>query len=292
MSWSLKLIASLAVFSAVLAGCKKDDKVETPPAQAHFLNRTSGTYFVTGPNTSYKIPIGTTTVSNEARKVTVAITSPTGAVQGTQYILPSNTVTIPAGKAVDSLVIQGIYSQYPLGGRRDTLIITIQDQDVKKSDYNNTFKLLVRPACNEADDIIMDDLLGDYDNTNEDLGGSPYGPYTTSITAVNQLTATTGTITVENIFDAGWNPLVFTLDWTDPNNKKVTLVEQMTGTDASTVFGPTYSGKALKVGPVPVAAGGTVGTFSACSQRLTLNMWIGIQGVGYYPALYSVSMVR
>ena len=291
MIWSIKQIAVLAVLAVAVSSCKKDDKVVTPPAQAHFLNQSGGTYFVTGPTVSYKVPIGTTTVANEPRTVTISVTSPTGAVQGTHYTLSSTTITIPAGKAIDSsLVIQGIYSQYTTG-RKDTLIISIQDQGIAKSDDNSKFTLLMRGPCFDGD-VILNDLLGAYNRTNENWDGSLYGPYITTVSAVTPLTATTGKITVTNIFDDGWSPVEFTLDWTDPLNRKVTLVEQVSGGNAGHAFGATYNGVPFKVGPVPASAGGTVGTFSVCGQTITLQMWIGISGVGYYPALYTVSMAR
>ena len=283
MNWSIKITA-LLVALIVIAGCKKDDTVTTPDTEAHFTNQTSGTYFVTGPNVTYKIPVGVTTVSSSPRTIKVTITSPTGAQAGTHYTAPS-TITIPAGKAVDSLEIKAVYAQYT-GSRKDTLIITLQDADLKASSYNSKFTLLVRGACLETD-IVLADLLGDYNNTNETLGTSPYGPYTTSITEVNQTSPTTGTIKVANIFDAGWDPLVFTLDWTDPANRTITVATQVAGGDAGQLFNG-FDGQPFAVTSLP----GTPGTFTYCQQKLTLKMRIGVANVGFSSTPYTVNMAR
>lgn len=284
--WTSSLVAILALTAMIFASCKKDDKVVTPPAQAHFLNKTGDTYFVLSPTTTYKLPIGTTDVSSSDRTVNVTITSPTGAQAGTHYTAPT-TITIPAGKAVDSLEIKAVYNQYT-AGRKDTLIVTINEGgSVARSDYNRTFRLLVRGACFEGD-VDLNDLLGTYANTNEDWGGQTYGPYTTSVVSVTPLTATTGRIVVRNVFDYNWNDLTFTLDWTDPANRRVTLTTQNAGSNAGTSFGAAYNGQPYGVTSHP----GGAGTFSVCNQTITLRMRVGIFGVGYASDLYEVQMRR
>ena len=288
MNWSI-YITSFFAAAIVMVGCKKEDKVVTPPSEAHFANQSSGNYSVSAPNVTYKVPVGVTAVSSQPRTINVSITSPTGAVAGTHYTAPSS-ITIAGGKAIDSLEIKGVYSQYT-SGRKDTLIITLKDADLKASSYNSTFILVVRGACFEGG-VVLADFMGDYNRTNEDWGGSPYGPYKTTITAVNQTSATTGTITVANIFDNGWSPLVFTLDWTDPANRKITLVAQVAGGNAGDSFGPAYNGIPYAVRSVPASLGGFVGTFSYCNQTLVLKMLVGISGVGYAPDIYTVNMAR
>src|SRR5215204_4524379 len=120
------IIFSLACFSAIVFfnSCKKDEvaKAEIPETIAHFTNQTSGSFFVQNtPNAIYKIPIGLTTPSGTETKVTVSVSSPTGATAGTQYRLQSTTITIPAGQTIDSLPVQGLFAGYP-GNRKDTLV--------------------------------------------------------------------------------------------------------------------------------------------------------------------------
>src|SRR5690606_6800539 len=128
-------------------------------------NLTAGRYEITGPTVTYKVPVGVTTVSASDRTVTVDISSPTGAVEGQHYTVDSKTVTIPAGKTVDSITVQGDYASY-LSGRKDTLIFTIVEPGVKPSDYNSTFTLLMRGPCFASDiNTDLNSLLGTYANT-------------------------------------------------------------------------------------------------------------------------------
>ena len=152
--------------------------------------------------------------------------------------------------------------------------------------FNDTFRLALRGSCFEGD-VDLNLLMGDYDNTNETWGTQPYGPYTTSIIAVNPIDATSGEITVSNIFDNGWNPITLLLDWSDPANRTVTLVEQSGIADGGSIDG-SFEGLDVSVRPYA----GRVGTFSACKETLTLQMQIGITSLGWFPDLYTVKMVR
>ena len=281
------LLLIVSVFVAVATGCKKSDSFDTPPEAATFTNLASGTYLITGPAVSYKIPVGLTTVSTQDRTVNIEVTSPSGAVEGTHYTIASKSITIPAGQVIDSITVQGIYSQY-LTGRKDTLIFTIVEPGAKPSDYNQKFTLVMRGPCFESEIAgNFADLLGDYDNTNELFGSSAYGPYTTTILSATQTSPTTGTITVGNIWDSGWNPITFTLDWTDVNNRKVTLVQQSGIGNAGTI-NSAYNGMDISVRPF----GTQVGTFSYCNQTLTLKMQLGVTGLGWFGSLYTVNMAR
>jgi hypothetical protein len=267
-------------------GCKKSSTLVYVPSEAHFANTSSATYFVTGPNVVKKILIGLTDVSTVDRTINFTVTSPTGAIAGTHYnILGGNSILIPAGKALDSITVAGVFNQYTTG-RKDSLIFTITDgTETKASSYNRTFKLFMRGPCSESETVLAD-LRGSYSNTNEDFGGT-YGPYVTTISATTQITATTGTIVVTNIFDFGWNPITFILEWTNPLNTRVVLVEQTGIGDAGTL-NPAYSGMDITVRPFL----GETGTFSWCNNKITLKMQVGVTGLGFFPNLYTVVMER
>jgi hypothetical protein len=286
----LLLAMSLLVLgiSIIVAACKKTG-ITIPPSQATFLNQTSGVYFITAPGIIDSIPVGVTSVTGTDRTIAFTVTSPSGAVSGTQYTISSNTVTIPANKAIGYIIVNGNFSAYNGTPRKDTLVFTFTNNKsgaVVPSDFNNTFTLVMSGPCFEGD-VNLNELLGDYNNTNESFAGTPFGPYTTTITAVNQLTPTTGTIVVANIFDNGWNPITFTLDWTDPANRKVTLVQQSGIGDAGTISS-NYAGDDISVRPYA----GQIGTFSACHQTLTLVMQPGVTGRGFFNVLYVVNLAR
>jgi hypothetical protein len=247
-----------------LSSCKKDDDITIPEEFATFTNLTADRYEITGPSVTYKVPIGLTTIAAVDRTVTISITSPTGAVEGTHYTVSTKTVTIPAGKVLDSITVQGNYAQY-LAGRKDTLIFTIVDPGTKPSDYNSTFTLLVRGPCfaSDLDVTTVGDLAGTYADTRETTssGGSPYGPYTSKVKSIQVLSPTTAKVKFENIYDDGWSDIEATLDWTNTSAPVVTIIRQPTGTDYAT-------GMPMDVRTNPT----TPSTFNFCTQTFNLSL--------------------
>lgn len=164
----------------------------------------------------------------------------------------------------------------------------------KGTTYGSVFSFTTpsRPPCSEAN-VILDDFLGNYANTNETFGTSPYGPYTTTITNVTPLTATTARITVINIFDNGWGPIEFTLDWTDPNNRTAVVVANnaIQGSNAGDL-NSTYAGQTISVREPPSSLSSGPGTFSYCNQTFVLKMQLGVTNAGYFNTLYTVNMAR
>lgn len=240
LNWTFKLVAAFALFAIAVIGCKKEDAVQAPPEIAHFTNLSGGSYSITGPGVTYKIPVGFTTVSDKDRTVTVSVSSPTGAVQGTHYTLPATTVTIPAGKAVDSLTVSGNYAQY-LSGRKDTLVFTIVDaKGAATNEYNSVYKLFMRGPCFEADAATDYQFLnGAYQaresgfNSNGTTAYSNYGPYAVTVKDATLTSPTTATITVSRLYEMdGWTG-TFTLDWTDLTTRKVTTTSQRLGSGAA-----------------------------------------------------------
>jgi hypothetical protein len=284
-------ISLVLLIGGLLIGCKKEDAVVVAPAQAHFTGGLNQKYSITSnPPPAFKLTVGTTDVSSSDRTVTFKLTSPTGAVAGTHYTLSGvsgNTIVIPAGKATADILVQGVFAPYN-AGRKDTLVFELLTPSVDVAEFNKTVKLLLSGPCFEGD-IVLTDFLGTYNNTNETFGTSPWGPYTTTISAVNQLTATTGTVTITNVWDNGWAPLTFTLDWTNPAARTATVVSQSAigGSNAGNISA-TYEGQTIQVRPYS----GQPGTFSWCAGTLTLKMQLGPTGVGYFGALYTVNMAR
>ena len=268
------------------SACNKDIETDIPPEIATFAGETGGTFEITSTNNNYNVPVGFTTVANNDRQINFSVSSPTGAVEGTDFTIDNKTVTVPAGQATASIIVQGNVAQYS-AGEIDTLIFTISGgNEAAASGFYDTYTLVLRGACFEGD-VNLPDLLGTYANTVENFGGSSYGPYTTTISAVNATGPTSGTITVTNLWDFGWNPITFMLDWSDPANRTVTLTQQAGIGDAGTISG-TYSGEDISVRRYD----GRTGTFSVCSQTLTLELQIGVTGLGFFPQTYTVQMAR
>jgi hypothetical protein len=282
----IKCVLGVMFFLAFLApSCKKQD-FGTLPQKAYFLsNPARGSYRITASNQVFKIPVGLTTPSSDkTTAINISVSSPTGAQAGTHYTLASNTINFAAGKVVDSIEVRAVLAQYQ-AGRKDTLVLTIADPGGSPN-LRNTYRLAISGPCFEGD-VNLNAFLGDYRNTREDWDGSPYGPYRTTVTAVSQLTPTTGTITVSNIFDFGWNPITFTLDWTNPANRVITLADQHNIAPASTL-GIGASGT-VSVRQLP---GGPLGTFSICNETINLRMQIGTNATTWYNGVYAVNLAR
>jgi flagellar capping protein FliD len=126
----MKKIYCLILLAAMVASCKKAEMV-VPPSVAEFLTKVNtDTYYIqNSPASVYKIPIGVTTVATQDRVINYTITSPTGATAGTHYsIASSGSITIPAGKAVDTIVVRGLFAGYN-APRKDTLVFRITGGD-------------------------------------------------------------------------------------------------------------------------------------------------------------------
>lgn len=298
----VKNISLLAIIALVMimTGCDKTKPytIDVAPAQAHFVGGKTQVYSVVDdPAPSFVLQVGSTDVATVDRLVTYNISSPSGAVLGTQYTVNSgtagNTVTIPANGALASITVQANYSAYS-SGRKDTLIFTLAQPSMTPATFLDTVRLIIAgpSGCNEAN-VNLTEVLGVYDNTNELFAGSPYGPYTTTISGFTQLTPTSASIVVTNIWDNGWGPITFILDWSDPLNRTATVVQQdaIPGSNAGDL-NAAYAGQTVAVRAPSATLSPTPGTYSYCDQTFTLQMQLGVTNLGYFNALYTVNMVR
>lgn len=263
--FSSSILCSLLLL--VVVSCKKTETT-IPPELATFTNQSGGSFFVLGPNMTKGIPVGVTTVSDKDRTISFSVTSPTGAVEGTHYTLKSKTVTIPAGKTIDSIYITGLFTPYNGTGRKDTLVFKLNTPAVSPSEYNSSYSLLLRGPCFDGD-VTINDMAGDYTKTFEN--GS-YGPYTTSISGITSTGATTATAKLANLYDL-FGPVTINFDWTDPFNTKAEIPLQITNKEYA-------AGQPFYVRTKP----GSSNKFSICNQKLafTLDVLVNISGTLYY----------
>lgn len=261
-------------FLLALGACREKEVITIPEEFAHFQNRSGDSYFIVTPTTTYNVPVGLTTVSNVDRTVSLSVSSPTGAVQGTHFNIASLSVTIPAGQAVGVVTVQGIQSQY-LAGRKDTLVFTINSgSGIVPADYNNSFRLFMRGPCFDGDigDAELNAMLGAYTRSFDD-GFGPYGPYRVTIKSITRLTPTTARAVIENVWDFGFGDVNFIMDWSNPNNTIInveapTIVPANAGT-----LNAAYNGMNLVIRR---HANGQNGTFSVCNGTLRLVYQLGV----------------
>lgn len=163
-----------AMLLVAVYGCKKNDGIVVAPQAALFANsKVEGTYFIPDdPNSTFKIPVGVTAASDRDVTFNFTVSSPSGAVEGQQYTLASKSVTIPAGKTVDSIQLKGLFDGYA-GGRRDTLIFTISGGETPTVSGSNKYTLILQQFC----PLVMSDFEGDFKIVQDDW--EDYAPGTT-----------------------------------------------------------------------------------------------------------------
>lgn len=255
------------LFSA--AGCKKE-KTTIPPTFAHFDFISSGDYYITQDgNSAFKIPIGLTAASDGDKTIQFTISSPSGAAEGQQYTLARKSITIPAGKVTDSLVVKGLYNGYPVG-RVDTLIFKITGGDVNAIATSNEFTVYLQRYC----DVDMADFSGQY-TAQDYVDGEPDGsPYPVDLTSVGSTGASSGTLSLEGLFGI---PVPFTIniDWNDPSNFTTEVPTQpwfVDGTYGQTTLRP--NGK---------------GSFSSCknSFRIEYELTVAAGSFGKFSTVFT-----
>lgn len=275
LSISILTLAMLAGFSACQKNNMAVDKDLVPASAAKFNTAAlQSTYYVRASGVPLSLPVGVTTVSDKARTINLTYASSTGAAAGVQYNAPA-TITIPAGKALDTLRITGLFAGYPLASRVDTLRVTVGGGDVPKNDYNNTYTVIMRKLC----DINLTALAGSYTKTREygNTGALSYGPYTTQVIGLTATGATTATGKIRNVYDWDWADLTVNLDWADPINPKATIPQQQ-----------TYGSDAYFVRSTP----GKPNNFSACDNTITITLdFLNAAGAVTYSG-YQIQMVK
>lgn len=276
----------------LFTGCDKYQPYDTviPEGIAHFNGASSQIYSIlVDPTPVLNIEVGTTDKSGSDRTVNYTITSPTGARSGTEYAgASSGTLTFPANQTIANIPLQANFDAYTTG-RIDTLIVALQPNSLSVAEYADTIRVIMRGPCFEGD-IVLDDLLGDWNAVETFGSGSPYGPYPVTTSGIVPLSPTTASITVSNIWNNGWAPITFTLDWTDTDNPVIITPTNFTigGSDCGDISA-AYAGTQIWIRPIP----GNVGTFSWCDQRIVIRGQLGPTGLGYFTGNpYVVTLTR
>jgi hypothetical protein len=249
---------SVAFVALVMFSCKKKIEATIPPANSEFAfqdNSAKGFYVLsTSPGDTYKIPIGITTPLDHPVTINFTYTSAT-AVAGTQYTAPAS-ITIPAGKVLDSISMKGIFANIPAGVSH-TVVAKISGGDLPAVVGRDSIVIVLRRYCN----VNVAALAGNYTTVENSIYTGVSAPYTSSVSNVVQTGPTTATAVMNNIW--GFNitaNIIF--DWTDPANFKVFL----NPTTQTTYY--LYGGTAATF---ITQASGTSNSFSSCANTITMN---------------------
>lgn len=267
--FSILITISMLVISSCQKGNLVIDKDPIDPGPyARFNTLTLAdsitTYYIKSTNDPFKLPIGITNVASSDRTVKFTYTS-NSAVAGTQFNSPT-TLTIPAGKALDTLRFTGLFSGYPLSSRKDTVLIQIvNSDDIKASPYTSPRKDMYRLILRKYCDVVLSALAGSYTRC---IDNGNYGPYPMTVTTPVSTGATSGSVVVTNLWDLGApTSTTINLDWSNPAAFTVTIPDQV-----------YYAPADLWI------KGTTAGTFSSCDQTFTLRytLYYKTSGTNYY----------
>jgi hypothetical protein len=156
---SLLIIGLLSAISVSLSSCKKNDGIVRTNQAVLFVNADAPANYVilNEPNSVFKIPLGLTNIPDKDVTIQFTVSSPSGATQGQQYNLASNSVTIPAGTTVDTIELKGLFNGFS-GGRRDTLIFTLTSGDVPIVSGANKYTVTMQQYC----PLDMNDFAGNF----------------------------------------------------------------------------------------------------------------------------------
>ncbi len=280
-------LALMLIIGALAGACRRTG-ISLPPPVSTFLNQRSGAYFITAPDITDTIPVGVTTVANKDRVVSFTISSPSGAIPGTEYTLANNSVVIPAGQATGYIVVKGIFGFYNGTTRKDTLLFTLTDNGtggVAPSDFNDSFTLVMRGPCVEGEDFDPAEFNGDYLNCVDSQGTYFSSAYPVSI-ASTSTGPTSATLLIKNLgapefFPQAGDPafapgITLNLDWSDPSHLTASLPSQPY---ESVSFSATI-------------AGDPGGGFSSCHQTFVLNYDVLIPAFGFDSGPFTTSIAR
>ncbi|SDC35781.1 hypothetical protein [Niabella drilacis] len=157
MKKSVLFLYSLLLISFL--GCKRNSDLTKPESRAEFPVATGSYSILNNPGSNFKIPIGFTDIQNIDRTINFSVTSPTGAVSGQQYTVAQNgSVTIPSGKALDSIQVNGLFAGYASRDKKDSLYFTITGGDGTPFTGFTTYKLVMQKVC----PLVIGDYSGDF----------------------------------------------------------------------------------------------------------------------------------
>lgn len=205
----MKKILGLIALSTLFFACETEDIFEkenfSGSSTTYFADGTSGTYFVTFEEAPATVRIVTTTLSSSDRVYNIEVdTEASTAVLGTDFTLPSATVTIPANEYFGEFTVQGDFDTATETGLDAVFNITGNTaNDVMVGDSDRYTLSLFKQCVSELDKTYSvtttygyHDFLPDYstatiettiarvdgsevDYTIEDFSGGLYsvGPY-------------------------------------------------------------------------------------------------------------------
>jgi len=139
------LLLTAVVLSAFMFSCDEDNDIHTYGEDTvTYFTDTAGNLFVTADNPSTMIEVVSSTTTSAARTFSVSVdTDASTAVEGVEFTLPSNTVTIPAGSYFGSFEVAGLFDGALESG--STLVLNLTGASTAV--FDTTFNLGIFKLC-------------------------------------------------------------------------------------------------------------------------------------------------
>jgi hypothetical protein len=241
MKKALNIIMVASLLAMFLVNCKEEKSLYDGPMLVHF-NDSEGSFYVQDKAMTYEIYVGLPFIANKDITVGVAIDAQgTSAVEGVSFSIANKSVTIPAGQSYAKIEINGIYAgTSPTGDTLKLDISSVSDGEI--ADFKNSYVLMIYQYC----PFNIDDLVGTYDFTSNAFEDT----WTVDVQKVDD-----HTLRAMDLYETGYN-IDIVLDDSDPSNFTATVAKQ-----------PAWTHSSYGVASVKGA-----GTFSACSQTITVNL--------------------
>lgn len=184
----MKKIVFIFLSLVILASCKQDDGFTnnnyTGSEVAYFTDGNASSYFVTPDADVFVIQVGATSLSTSDRTYGLEIDEESTAIEGVDFSLLSNTVTIAAGEYFSQVSVQGIFEGTTADGSNLVLNLVAQDGNGVASSGSATYTLNIVQLC--VSDIGgsysvtttygFHDFLPDYSTNTMDIDVVEIGP--------------------------------------------------------------------------------------------------------------------
>lgn len=140
------LLLTAVVFSLFIFSCEdeNDDLHNYDSGTVTYFTETAGNLFVTSDNPTTTIEVVSSSTSSAARTFTLSVDADAStAVEGVEFTLPSNTVTIPAGSYFGTFEVGGLFAGALETG--STLVLNLSGAST--AGFDATYSLGIFKLC-------------------------------------------------------------------------------------------------------------------------------------------------
>lgn len=218
----------------------------------------------------FEIPISATKASSSNRTIGVeVVASESSAIEDRDFVIESNTLTIPAGKLTTSLRIKGISEALPINSKLSVKLRLVLDDALVWEDYGTDTTVTLQRCCPMDINaftgyaVVTSTWCMQYMNTDSRL-------VRTSLDSEAE-----NRIIIEDMYYEGYD-IALNLSNDDPLNPIATMGEAQAVGATGEAFGTIYgNGKLMMTEPT-----GYTSYYSSCEGFVVLYSLIYVDGVG------------